>query len=72
MAAAPCSSLVERLPRQRVTKDRSPASNAGQISKRNVTNKVPQTDQESVLPVQEDESPTAHKILGWIQTVLTH
>jgi len=66
MAADPCSILVERLQRQRVTKDSSTAQNAGQISTRNVPDKVPQTDQEPVLPVQEVESPTAHEILGWI------
>jgi len=72
MAAAPRSILVERLQGQRVTKDGSTAQNVWQISSRNVPDKVSQTDQELVLPVQEVESPTALKILGWLQTVLAH
>ena len=72
MATDSCSNVAERLPWQRATEDSSPAENAGQISARNVAVKVPQVDEESVLPVQEDESPTAHKVVGSRHEVLAH
>jgi len=64
--------VAERLSRQRATEDGSPAEIAGQISARDVTDEISHAGKERVLPVQEDESATAHEMVGWLQEVFTH